>query len=160
MFVKLTQSTSSRTVLNVVCCMFARISWIAIFSLQYLLANVSFRAVGDNDARLLCCMILECEASMYAGWFSQVKDIHLCSEQFTVENGLLTPTLKSKRPALRRRFAAEIQNMYNTNHPWWRGVIPQWISSSVFLSCKNSVFYALLCFCSRCHCRFSPISCD
>lgn len=49
--------------------------------------------------------------------FEQVKDIHLTNEQFTVENGLLTPTLKTKRPALRRRFAAEIQNMYNSHHP-------------------------------------------
>jgi long-chain acyl-CoA synthetase len=46
--------------------------------------------------------------------FEQVKDIHLCSDMFTVENGLLTPTLKSKRPALRRHFAAEIKNMYST----------------------------------------------
>jgi len=44
--------------------------------------------------------------------FEQVKDIHLTSELFTVENGLLTPTLKSKRPILRRHFDAEIHNMY------------------------------------------------
>jgi len=48
--------------------------------------------------------------------FEQVKDIYLCSEVFTVENGLLTPTFKTKRPALRRRFAAEIQNLYNSSH--------------------------------------------
>jgi len=31
---------------------------------------------------------------------------------FSTENGLLTPTFKSKRPALRKAFAAKIAEMY------------------------------------------------
>ena len=42
----------------------------------------------------------------------QVKTICLTSEQFTIDNGLLTPTLKNKRPALRKKFAKEISDLY------------------------------------------------
>ncbi|EYC37629.1 hypothetical protein Y032_0775g2252 [Ancylostoma ceylanicum] len=42
-----------------------------------------------------------------------VKDIYLCPEMFTVENDLLTPTLKSKRPKLKAHFAAELGKMYS-----------------------------------------------
>ncbi|GMS94618.1 hypothetical protein PENTCL1PPCAC_16793, partial [Pristionchus entomophagus] len=45
--------------------------------------------------------------------FEQVKDIHLEVELFSVENGLLTPTLKSKRPQLRTRFDKELTTMYS-----------------------------------------------
>ncbi|XP_070544935.1 long-chain-fatty-acid--CoA ligase 1-like [Ptychodera flava] len=44
--------------------------------------------------------------------FEQVKDIYLSAEQFTMENDLLTPTSKSKRPSLRKHFAEQIQAMY------------------------------------------------
>jgi long-chain acyl-CoA synthetase len=42
-----------------------------------------------------------------------VKDIHLTPEQFTIENGLLTPTLKSKRVQLEQRYKEQIESMYN-----------------------------------------------
>ncbi|XP_028412437.1 long-chain-fatty-acid--CoA ligase 5-like isoform X2 [Dendronephthya gigantea] len=44
--------------------------------------------------------------------FEQVKNILLHSELFSVENGLLTPTLKSKRFTLQKRFADEIEKLY------------------------------------------------
>ncbi|GAA6087865.1 long-chain-fatty-acid--CoA ligase 5 [Tachysurus ichikawai] len=44
--------------------------------------------------------------------FEQVKDLHLHSEQFTIENGLLTPTLKAKRGDLGKFFKNEIENLY------------------------------------------------
>jgi len=45
--------------------------------------------------------------------FEQAKQIHVHAELFSVENGLLTPTFKSKRPALRKHFAQQIEDMYN-----------------------------------------------
>ncbi|KAI1714218.1 AMP-binding enzyme domain-containing protein [Ditylenchus destructor] len=45
--------------------------------------------------------------------FEQVKDIHLCPELFSVENDLLTPTLKSKRPKLKEYFESQIDEMYS-----------------------------------------------
>jgi long-chain acyl-CoA synthetase len=44
--------------------------------------------------------------------FEQVKAVHLCKDLFSVENGLLTPTFKSKRPALHARYNADIVAMY------------------------------------------------
>ncbi|KAM9770473.1 long-chain-fatty-acid--CoA ligase 1a [Menidia menidia] len=44
--------------------------------------------------------------------FEQVRDIALHPEMFTVQNGLLTPTLKSKRPQLQKRFREQIDNLY------------------------------------------------
>lgn len=44
--------------------------------------------------------------------FEQAKRIVLDSEPFTVEQGLLTPTLKSKRISLREFYKNEIISMY------------------------------------------------
>ncbi|KAK6060704.1 long-chain-fatty-acid CoA ligase 5 family protein [Cooperia oncophora] len=46
--------------------------------------------------------------------FEQVKAIKLCPDMFTVENDLLTPTLKSKRPKLKSHFASDLEEMYST----------------------------------------------
>lgn len=43
---------------------------------------------------------------------TKVKDLHLHPEQFTIENGLLTPTLKAKRGDLSRFFKHEIESLY------------------------------------------------
>ncbi|XP_008334994.1 long-chain-fatty-acid--CoA ligase 1 [Cynoglossus semilaevis] len=45
--------------------------------------------------------------------FEQVKDIHLHPETFTIANGLLTPTLKSRRVEIRKFFEEQITTMYN-----------------------------------------------
>lgn len=42
----------------------------------------------------------------------QVKDIYLHPEAFSVQNGLLTPTLKSKRPELRNFFRPQLEYVY------------------------------------------------
>ncbi|KAJ3603846.1 hypothetical protein NHX12_028587 [Muraenolepis orangiensis] len=45
--------------------------------------------------------------------FEQVKDLYLHTEVFSVANGLLTPTLKSRRVELRRVFQEHITRMYS-----------------------------------------------
>ncbi|XP_011357600.1 long-chain-fatty-acid--CoA ligase 5 isoform X1 [Pteropus vampyrus] len=44
--------------------------------------------------------------------FEQVKDIYLHPEPFSIENGLLTPTLKSKREQLAKYFQTQINSLY------------------------------------------------
>ncbi|XP_033743143.1 long-chain-fatty-acid--CoA ligase 1-like [Pecten maximus] len=44
--------------------------------------------------------------------FEQVKDIHLHPEPFSMDNNLLTPTFKNKRPNLRKFFKSEITQLY------------------------------------------------
>lgn len=43
----------------------------------------------------------------------QVKAIQLHPDLFSVENGLLTPTLKAKRCDIQKRFQPQIDNMYS-----------------------------------------------
>lgn len=45
--------------------------------------------------------------------FEQVKDIYLHPDPFSVQNGLLTPTLKSKRPQLKLYFKPQLEDMYS-----------------------------------------------
>ena len=51
---------------------------------------------------------------MYISVFSpvQVRDIYVHNELFSIENGLLTPTFKGKRPALKELFAKQLADMY------------------------------------------------
>ncbi|XP_041362806.1 long-chain-fatty-acid--CoA ligase 5-like [Gigantopelta aegis] len=44
--------------------------------------------------------------------FEQVKDIHIHPEQFSIENGLLTPSLKNKRHLLKKMFQSRIEELY------------------------------------------------
>ncbi|XP_047234037.1 long-chain-fatty-acid--CoA ligase 5 [Girardinichthys multiradiatus] len=44
--------------------------------------------------------------------FEQVKDVHLHPELFTIENGLLTPTLKAKRTELKALFQSQLNQLY------------------------------------------------
>ncbi len=44
--------------------------------------------------------------------YEQIRDLRLLLEEFTMENGLLTPTLKVRRREVEKRFAALIEEMY------------------------------------------------
>jgi long-chain acyl-CoA synthetase len=45
----------------------------------------------------------------------QVKNFYLMPEDFTVENGCLTPSLKLKRREALKKYDAEINQMYETS---------------------------------------------
>lgn len=46
---------------------------------------------------------------------NQVKDIYVHPEMLTVENGLLTPTLKAKRADVSKYFRSQIDALYASN---------------------------------------------
>ncbi|XP_015260537.1 PREDICTED: long-chain-fatty-acid--CoA ligase 6 isoform X2 [Cyprinodon variegatus] len=46
--------------------------------------------------------------------FEQVKNIYIHNEMFSIENGLLTPTLKAKRPELKEFFKKRIDDLYSS----------------------------------------------
>jgi len=49
--------------------------------------------------------------------FEKVKRIHLIAEDFTIENGILTSTMKLKRNVARDRFKEAIKTMYSAAAP-------------------------------------------
>uniref|UniRef100_A0A672J7W5 Arachidonate--CoA ligase n=1 Tax=Salarias fasciatus TaxID=181472 RepID=A0A672J7W5_SALFA len=46
--------------------------------------------------------------------FEQVKNIYIHNEMFSIQNGLLTPTLKAKRPELKEVFKGKIEELYSS----------------------------------------------
>ena len=45
-------------------------------------------------------------------WAQYVQDFHLMPEEFSVDNGTLTPTLKLKRKEALKKYNADIEKMY------------------------------------------------
>jgi long-chain acyl-CoA synthetase len=68
-----------------------------------LLDHEQIRAVFDQEFR---------SYSKTASAPEKIRDFRLLPEAFTVENDLLTPSLKTKRKAIERRYAEVIEAMY------------------------------------------------
>lgn len=47
-------------------------------------------------------------------FFFKVKNIYIHEEMFSIQNGLLTPTLKAKRPELKEFFKDKIEELYSS----------------------------------------------
>lgn len=48
----------------------------------------------------------------------KVKNIYIHNEMFSIQNGLLTPTLKAKRPELKEFFKQKIDQLYSSISMW------------------------------------------
>jgi long-chain acyl-CoA synthetase len=63
----------------------------------------------DNESEL--CARANAQLRAFPG-YARIRHIHRVSEAWTVENGMLTPTLKLKRNKIEERYAAGIEAMY------------------------------------------------
>ena len=43
-----------------------------------------------------------------------MKNIYIHNDMFSIQNGLLTPTLKAKRPELKEYFKDKIEDLYSS----------------------------------------------
>ena len=66
---------------------------------------------ADENAKALVEQEIERVNQQYEP-HEQIKQFRLVPQPFTQENGLLTPTMKKKRPAIRERYAEEIASIY------------------------------------------------
>ena len=61
-------------------------------------------------------LFITCFALSHVHWalqgFEAVKAIHLEPQQFTVEDELMTPTFKLKRPQLQKKYQSVLDGMY------------------------------------------------
>ncbi|XP_022723130.1 long chain acyl-CoA synthetase 6, peroxisomal-like [Durio zibethinus] len=78
--------------------------------------GIKFKELGQlcNDPRARAAVLAEMDAvgrEAQLRGFEFAKAVALVLEPFTVENGLLTPTFKIKRPQAREYFAKAISNM-------------------------------------------------
>ena len=79
---------------------------------------VQYESLGQlcNDPRARAAVLADLDAlgrEAQLRGFEFVKAVTLTVEPFTLENGLLTPTFKIKRPQAKEYFAQVISKMYS-----------------------------------------------
>lgn len=79
--------------------------------------GIKYNDLGQlcNDPRAKAAVLAEMDVvarEAQLRGFEYAKAVTLVAEPFSVENGLLTPTFKVKRPQAKAYFAKEISNMY------------------------------------------------
>ncbi|HSQ61958.1 MAG TPA: long-chain fatty acid--CoA ligase, partial [Polyangiaceae bacterium] len=78
----------------------------------------------DPHVRRLVASELEARSAGFRA-FERPKDFVILSEDFTIENGLLTPTLKLKRREVLARHAARVEALYAVPRPPVREAVAQ-----------------------------------
>lgn len=70
-------------------------------------------ACRDKRVRQRVCKDMDevIKRTKFSG-FERVRNVHLCLDPFTVDNELLTPTLKLKRPQAGRKYKQELEELY------------------------------------------------
>ena len=68
---------------------------------------------GTLHTAILASFLELAKVNKFSG-LEKIKKVHLSDDPFTVENDLLTPTMKIKRAVARKYFAKEIKEMYES----------------------------------------------
>ncbi|CAG8445278.1 12976_t:CDS:2 [Acaulospora morrowiae] len=74
--------------------------------------NYEFLCVHPQVKKYLLLTLIQFGKDNDLKGFENVKNIHLSSEQFSLQNDLLTPTLKLKRYRVKTKYQREIEAMY------------------------------------------------
>ncbi len=68
-------------------------------------------ALADRVAEKAALARISARLTDFPG-YAQIRRAHLTTEPWTIDEGLLTPTLKPRRQQIQRRFAAQIEALY------------------------------------------------
>lgn len=83
---------------------------------------------------------------LFSNVLLKVKNIYIHNEMFSIENGLLTPTLKAKRPELKEFFKKKIDDLYSSismwRPPWPRFPLSILTQRSV-LTCSGTILHLM-----------------
>jgi len=71
-----------------------------------------FKAIGSSVPALMKAMNDEAKATDHLKGFEMIRGIHIEHTLFSVENGLLTPTQKAKRPQLLAKYKTALDQLY------------------------------------------------
>ncbi len=79
----------------------------------FLVALIVASAQGQHASKAVLIKRIAKDMHAFPG-YEKVKDIVLCPEPWTIEEGLLTPTMKLRRQQVTQKYEAQIKAIYDT----------------------------------------------
>ena len=73
--------------------------------------NLSVDQINSKEADSLLSKKIDEQMIEFPG-YAKIRQIHITTDPWTVESGLITPTLKLKRPKIMAQYADEIEQLY------------------------------------------------
>jgi long-chain acyl-CoA synthetase len=86
----------------------------SFLSALVILDNALADQAREHNPEGLKAYLISCIADQMGDFpgYAKVRNVHICDQEWTVESGLLTPTLKIKRVKMSEHYADEIEQMY------------------------------------------------
>jgi len=73
--------------------------------------NLSADQINTNEVNSLITKRVDSQMIEFPG-YAKIRQVHITTEPWTVESGLMTPTLKLKRPKIMEQYNDEIEQLY------------------------------------------------
>ena len=73
--------------------------------------NLSIEQINSKEANALLLKRIDAQMADFPG-YAKIRQIHIATETWTVEAGLITPTLKLKRAKIMEQYADQIEALY------------------------------------------------